>query len=207
MAADATVPNNFTVGTPAVADDVDANFSAIVNWINTNAVHLDASKAFSSVPSGPTGIDPTTDNQLTRKAYVDARIPFSTLFRVRLARATALVVTSGSPLGVTWLTESADPNNFWTTGTNLTVPSGGTGLYAWGISSTVDVATATTWRFVDGSGNSLTAGTTGSVLTAQRASGTIVLAAGDVFGIRIEHSAGANRSFSNTTLYMVRVSD
>ncbi len=72
MAADASVPNNFTSGLPSVADDVDANFAAVVNWINTNAVHLDASKAFTSVPSGP-ATDPTSDNQLTRKAYVDSK--------------------------------------------------------------------------------------------------------------------------------------
>jgi hypothetical protein len=71
MATDASVPNNFTVGTPAVADDVDANFDAITTWINTNAVHLDASKAFTAVPSGP-ATDPSSDNQLTRKAYVDS---------------------------------------------------------------------------------------------------------------------------------------
>lgn len=71
MAANVSVPNNFVAGSPAVADHVDANFTAIVNWINTNAVHLDASKAFTSVPSGPAGADPTSADQLTRKAYVD----------------------------------------------------------------------------------------------------------------------------------------
>jgi hypothetical protein len=206
MAADASVPYNFTAGLPSVADDVDANFTAVINWINTNAVHLDASKAFAGVPSGP-ATDPTSDNQLTRKAYVDAKIPFSTLFRARLGRATAVVVSSGSPLGVTWLTESADPNNFWTSGTNLTVPSGGTGLYAWGISSTIDVGTSTTWRVVDGSGNSLATGLAGSATTTQRASGTLMLTTGDVLSVRIEHSAGANRSYSDTTLYLVRISD
>jgi microcystin-dependent protein len=74
MAADVSVPNNFTAGLPSVADDVDANFTAVVNWINTNAVHLDASKAFANVPSGPSS-DPTSADQLARKAYVDAIIP------------------------------------------------------------------------------------------------------------------------------------
>jgi hypothetical protein len=74
MATDASVPNNFVAGTPSVADDVDANFAAVVNWINANAVHLDASKAFTAVPSGPAS-DPTSANQLTRKAYVDTLVP------------------------------------------------------------------------------------------------------------------------------------
>jgi len=71
MAADAAVTNNFTAGTPAVADDVDTNFADLVTWLNTNAVHLDGSKAFTGIPSGPAS-DPTTANQLTRKAYVDS---------------------------------------------------------------------------------------------------------------------------------------
>lgn len=72
MAANAAVTYNFVAGTPAVADNVDQNFSDLVSWINTNAVHLDGSKAFTSVPSGP-GSDPTSANQLTRKAYVDGK--------------------------------------------------------------------------------------------------------------------------------------
>lgn len=71
MASNVAVTYNFTAGTPAVADDVDQNFTDVVNWINANAVHLDGSKAFSAIPSGP-ATDPTTANQLTRKAYVDA---------------------------------------------------------------------------------------------------------------------------------------
>lgn len=71
MATDAAVTNNFTAGTPAVADDVDTNFADLVTWLNTNAVHLDGSKAFTGIPSGPAS-DPTTANQLTRKAYVDS---------------------------------------------------------------------------------------------------------------------------------------
>lgn len=71
MAANVAVTYNFTAGTPAVADNVDQNFTDLVNWVNTNAVHLDGSKAFTAVPSGP-ATDPTSSNQLTRKAYVDA---------------------------------------------------------------------------------------------------------------------------------------
>lgn len=77
MAANVSVTYNFVAGTPAVADDVDTNFSDLVSWINTNAVHLDASKAFTSIPSGPAS-DPTTGNQFTRKAYVDARYTICT---------------------------------------------------------------------------------------------------------------------------------
>lgn len=73
MAADVSVPNTFSNGTTADAPEVNDNFAAIVAWINTNAVHLDASKAFTAIPTGP-ATDPTTANQLTRKSYVDAKI-------------------------------------------------------------------------------------------------------------------------------------
>lgn len=74
MAVSAAVTYNFVAGTPSVADNVDQNFTDLVNWINTNAVHLDGSKAFTQVPSGP-AVDPVSANELARKAYVDAALP------------------------------------------------------------------------------------------------------------------------------------
>jgi microcystin-dependent protein len=74
MAASASVTYNFVAGTPSVADNVDQNFADLVTWINTNAVHLDGSKAFTAVPSGP-ATDPVSANELARKAYVDAVLP------------------------------------------------------------------------------------------------------------------------------------
>lgn len=71
MADNVSVPfNNFEQSTPANADEVDANFGAVVDWINDNAVHLDGSKPFTSVPSGP-ATDPTLANHLVRKSWVD----------------------------------------------------------------------------------------------------------------------------------------
>lgn len=72
MAANVAVTYNFVAGNPAVADNVDQNFADIVTWINTNAVHLDGSKAFTGAPSY--GSDPTSANQLARKAYVDTKM-------------------------------------------------------------------------------------------------------------------------------------
>lgn len=72
MASNVSVTYNFVAGTAAVADQVDVNFNDVVSWVNTNATHLDGSKAFTGIPSGPSS-DPTTANQLTRKAYVDKK--------------------------------------------------------------------------------------------------------------------------------------
>lgn len=74
MAVDLVIPNAIVNGQPNDGSQVAANFTAIANWINANAVHLDGSKAFTAIPSGP-GSDPTTANQFTRKAYVDAILP------------------------------------------------------------------------------------------------------------------------------------
>lgn len=71
MASNVSVTYNFVAGTDAVADQVDTNFNDVVSWVNTNAVHLDGTKAFTGIPSGPSS-NPTTANQLARKAYVDS---------------------------------------------------------------------------------------------------------------------------------------
>ncbi len=71
MASPVSVPHDFINGTPSVADNVDANFNAIVGWINSNAAHLDGSKAF----TGPVGgVTPVASGHLTPKSYVDNAI-------------------------------------------------------------------------------------------------------------------------------------
>ena len=51
-------------------DHVNENFDDIYGFVNTQVVHKDGSIAFTQVPTGP-AVDPTTDNQLPRKKYVD----------------------------------------------------------------------------------------------------------------------------------------
>jgi hypothetical protein len=69
--ATAAVTYNFTALTQATAAEVNQNFDDLVTFLNDDVIHVDGSKAFTAVPSGPAS-NPTTDNQLTRKAYVDA---------------------------------------------------------------------------------------------------------------------------------------
>lgn len=68
--ASITKPYTFTDGTDAVAAQVNADLDEVYNWVNGEAIHKDASTAFTAIPSGP-ATDPTTDNQFARKAYVD----------------------------------------------------------------------------------------------------------------------------------------
>lgn len=66
-----TKPNDIANGGALDADPVDENFDDIYSNLNNSVMHKDASAAFTGIPSGP-ATDPTTVNQLTRKAYVDA---------------------------------------------------------------------------------------------------------------------------------------
>lgn len=67
----AAVPHpTFIPNTTIASDEVNANFQALVDYLNTQVVTVDASKAFTGVPS--VNADPTSANQLTRKSYVDA---------------------------------------------------------------------------------------------------------------------------------------
>ena len=68
--ADVAVTNTFTNGAASDATAVNTNFNDIVSWVNTNAIRKDGTIAFTAVPSGPAS-DPSSANQLSRKAYVD----------------------------------------------------------------------------------------------------------------------------------------
>lgn len=50
------VPNTFTAGTPAKAEDVNANFTALANGINTNSQTITSLQtAVNNIPAGPQG--------------------------------------------------------------------------------------------------------------------------------------------------------
>lgn len=94
MAANAVVTNNFVQGTPANASEVNANFADLVTWINTNATHLDGTKAFTGLVTLP-ATAPSNANHATRKAYVDGLVESPVL---KFARETWSVVVA-APTG------------------------------------------------------------------------------------------------------------
>lgn len=71
--ANLVIPNTFGANTLASAAEMNANFQAVETFCETELIHRDGAVAFTAVPSGP-GTDPTTDNQFTRKAYVDSQV-------------------------------------------------------------------------------------------------------------------------------------
>lgn len=69
----ATKSYTFVAGTLIEAAEVNQNFDDIIGYINTDVIIRDASRAFTSIPTGP-ATDPTTNNQFTRKKYVDDQV-------------------------------------------------------------------------------------------------------------------------------------
>lgn len=61
---------NFVPSTSAESVKVNQNFDDLFAQINANLVHADGSVAFTGIPAGP-AVDPSTDNQFTRKRFVD----------------------------------------------------------------------------------------------------------------------------------------
>lgn len=68
--ATASVTHTYISGTLAKASEVNTNFQDVVSFLQGETIHKDASVAFTAVPSGPS-LDPTSDNHLVRKKYVD----------------------------------------------------------------------------------------------------------------------------------------
>lgn len=69
--ATAAITYTFAAATTILSAEANTNFSDLVTFLNGSVMHLDASSAFTAVPSGPS-TDPSTANHLSRKSYVDA---------------------------------------------------------------------------------------------------------------------------------------
>jgi hypothetical protein len=65
------VTNTLANGTTVDADDLNENFTDLVDFLDDETVHVDGSKAMTGILTLPAS-DPTTANQATRKSYVDA---------------------------------------------------------------------------------------------------------------------------------------
>jgi len=65
------VTNTLANGNTVDADELNENFTDLVDFLDDEVVHVDATKAFTGIPTLPAS-DPTTANQATRKSYVDA---------------------------------------------------------------------------------------------------------------------------------------
>jgi len=128
MAANAIVTNTFVQGTPANANEVNANFSDVLTWINTNAVHLDGTKAF----TGPV----TLSLQSTRERWaVSATVATGTV-NVNARTNNAFLYTADATANWTFNLRgdgSTTLNSLLAVGESITVavavPNGATAFY------------------------------------------------------------------------------
>lgn len=91
--ATAAVPYVFVLGTKIKSAESNANFQAVIDFLNGSVSHLDGSKAFTGIPVLP-ATTPTSDNQATRKAYVDTVVgTVQTNLTAEIAARTAADVT------------------------------------------------------------------------------------------------------------------
>lgn len=77
--ATASVPNLFINGSNADANEVNANFSSIVNWLNTNVVQPDLAN-FTIFPTLPTS-NPSNAYHAAHKNYVDLWLPAGSIIQ------------------------------------------------------------------------------------------------------------------------------
>lgn len=131
MAANVSLPNTLVNGQPNDASQVMADLNALVTWINTNAVHLDGTKAMTGNLASP-GTDPASANEYARKAYVDAGDLAPLRVGVSATRASQSVANTTTAT-ITFDAEAWDTDGFFApSSTTITVPAGRAGLYVVG---------------------------------------------------------------------------
>lgn len=116
--ATAAITYTFVAGTTIESAEANTNFNDLVSFLNTSVMHRDASSAFTAVPAGP-ATDPTTANQLTRKAYVDAQV----LTRLKDGNA-----ADTSDAGVVGTVNHVTAQLLWQAGSTVGTTSGAGGI-------------------------------------------------------------------------------
>lgn len=103
-------------GDPSDVTQINTNFSDLVTFLNTYVVQKDGSVAFTGIPTLP-GSDPTSNNQATRKLYVDNKVSTSVdAVKPQTVRVYATVAARNAAItspteGMTAYT--SDTDTFW----------------------------------------------------------------------------------------------
>jgi len=160
MAADLVIPSTITDGGANTAATVMTDLNAIVTWLNTNALHIDGTKALTGRLSSP-NTDPSAGDDYARKAYGDAK---STTENAAMTAADNLPpkvgcsvsgttsVPNSSLTALSFSSETYDSDGFFApTSTNIVIPTGFTGLYIVKVSLTSNPgATVNTAIYLNG---------------------------------------------------------
>lgn len=186
--ATAAVTYTFSNGTNADATKVNTNFTDLVSFINAELIQKDASVAFTAVPSGPAS-NPTTDNQLVRKKYVDDLVGFSAATELKLRRvAVQTVADTAGTVSFVWDTEDSDADGLHSGGT-ITIATAG--LYiCGGIFTAASVAASHSFSFgVVGSTGQLSGASAGGSASGTSYFGGIgYLTAGQTLTAQVQYS-------------------
>lgn len=116
--ADLAVTHAFVDATPAEAAEVNTNFTDVEQWVNTNAIRKDGSVALTALLAGPS-TDPTANNHLVRKKYVDDRVP--TCVPISIPATTA--APGGSTIGTVTITDPGYDIDIWGVAVAITQPN------------------------------------------------------------------------------------
>ena len=100
----------FTAGTPAIATEVNSNFSYITDWVDDDSMPRNGTVAFTGVPSGP-ATDPPSADSLTRRQYVDNKMKSNTGIQLGGHTPTPAYVSNAWTVVATATTGTAIPVN------------------------------------------------------------------------------------------------
>lgn len=132
--------HDFTSGTTILSAQVNTNFDDLFAQINDEVVHVDGTNAMTALLTGP-ATDPTADNHLARKKYVDdqiAAVSYTDGFAAQKGAAAGIATGSWTTTGS--VTEEAGAANF--DGTSVfTAPREGL-YYVWYSLETNDASDA-----------------------------------------------------------------
>lgn len=210
----ASVPNAFVNGTNADALAVNANFTALVDFINQQCIQKDGSLAFTQIPTGPNA-NPTTDNQFTRKRYVDDTVanavPQSAYKELHLVRSTDQSATPGPGwTNIIWNSTVTNVSGWTVDGAGVVTVNPNPGLYAVML-GVVASAPATVWsaelRSTAWSALPILDSENASGATALQVGGVVLLQAGDTLQAWVRNNDTTNAFNFQARLWMVRLAD
>jgi len=138
-----------------------------------------------------------------------ADVPFSGAYVYRL---TDQSVGTGSATPVTWTAEYFDTDNYWTSGTDITVPSTGYYLIGGSVYWAGDMSDDWTWigvRINGASKDQIAYESENTNWLAYPFAGLHYLTAGDVITMAVQQNSGSNKNLLNSTagthLYVQRL--
>jgi hypothetical protein len=191
--ATASVQYTFAPLTDIKSSEANKNFQDLVTFLNNQAIHADASRVFTAIPSGP-ATNPVSADQFTRKAYVDAG------------------GTAGATVATTQSTTSASFVDLATVGPAVTMTPPASGLVIVSIychAQSIDGSQTPAMGFALSGGNVLAASvdrqighnsqSTGGITTYQGASFLLtgLVAVSTTFTAKYHSSGGDSATFSN----------